>query len=165
MNQIYLIGMPLSGKSTISHHLAALLQLPVVDCDQLIQLRVEKKIPDIFNQQGEAAFRKIETQVLKTIQGPCIVSTGGGVVTQYQNIDIMQKRGVVIYLEINAETAQSRMKSSIEERPLLQGDKSWLHLFQKRKKLYEDAADYTIEANQAPKIVAGEIHTWLQSQT
>lgn len=165
MEQIYLIGMPLSGKSTVSHYLAALLKLPVVDCDHLIQLRAEKTIPDIFQEKGEMSFRKLETQVLKNIQGPCVVSTGGGVVTQYQNIEIMQKKGILIYLEINVETAQQRMKSSVQERPLLRDASSWLHLFQVRKNLYERAADCTIEASQAPETVAAEIHTWLQTQT
>ena len=121
---ISLTGMMGVGKSFIAGKLQEKLGVfSVVDTDFLIEKRVGKKIPQIFEQDGEAFFRDIEFQVIKEVF-ECenqIVSLGGGAFCFENNREIIKQNSFVIYLKADPETLLSRLKTSVN-RPLLKDD-------------------------------------------
>ena len=94
---IFLIGMMGCGKSTIAKLLAAKLSCPALDLDEDIISFEGRSIPDIFADVGEAGFRHCETAALHCVidEAPCVVATGGGIVTREENIALMRKAGLV----------------------------------------------------------------------
>jgi len=102
---IVLIGMPGSGKSTVAQHLSHLTGRPAVSLDRRVEARAGKSIPEIFAGEGEKAFRRLETEVLREAsrESGQILDTGGGVVTVPENRDLIRQNGVCILLERNLE--------------------------------------------------------------
>ena len=125
---IYLIGFSGTGKSLSGIKAAELLRLPFVDMDDLIEYRTQKSIPEIFEQDGEEEFRRIETEILQELsQKPSrVVSTGGGVPVQEENRQIMSSSGVIILLTASPKTIHRRLSTSQGKnrtiRPLLGDD-------------------------------------------
>ena len=108
---IYLIGFSGTGKSLSGIRAAELLRLPFVDTDDLIEYRTKKSIPQIFEEDGETEFRKIETGILREVSAKTsrVVSTGGGVPTVKINQDIMRASGVIILLTASPKTIHKRL--------------------------------------------------------
>ena len=98
---IILIGMPGCGKTSIGKALAAKTGRNFADSDNLITDTSGRSIPDIFNNDGEDAFRKLETDALKTLckQSGLVIATGGGVVMRPENKNIIRQNGIVVYLD------------------------------------------------------------------
>lgn len=127
MRTIYLIGFSGTGKSTVAGLLGARLGMPVSDLDALIVARAGRPIAEIFANEGEAAFRALETALLHDVaaRGPQIVATGGGVPTIAANLELMRATGWLIALEALPETlrdrlhAQARAEGRSGVRPLL----------------------------------------------
>ena len=123
MRPIFLIGFSGTGKSTVGRLLGARLGRPACDLDALMVERSGRTIADIFANDGEAAFRQLESAVLRDAaartDGP-IVATGGGVPTIAANREAMAARGWVIGLEASPETIYRRLRDTVEVRPLLQ---------------------------------------------
>ncbi len=119
---IFLIGMPSSGKSTLGRKLAAQLGYNFVETDDIIVNSQEKSIAEIFAQQGEAYFRTLERDLLHTL-GPnqkLVISTGGGMPCFHHNIDYMLQNGLCVYLNVPVQSIYERMISSHKnERPLI----------------------------------------------
>lgn len=143
MNNIYLIGMPGCGKSTLGFQVSLKLGRSLTDLDEFIVQREGKTISEIF-EKGESEFRKAETAALKTIseKDNLIVSTGGGIVTIPENIDIMKSSGKVIFIDASVEFIMD--KSSLEGRPLLKDKNKIYDLYRARISLYRKAADFTV---------------------
>jgi shikimate kinase len=118
---IYLIGFMGSGKTTAGKKLASLLGWSFIDLDQKIEDHTGKKIPDIFSNYGEDYFRKIESEVLRTLksQSKTVISTGGGTPCHGNNMDFMLETGLTIYLKLTPSQLNSRLSQSKGERPLL----------------------------------------------
>ena len=108
---IYLIGFSGTGKSLSGIRAAELLRLPFVDMDDLIEYRTEKSIPEIFEQNGEEEFRKIETGILRELSEKTsrVVSTGGGVPVMEVNREIMRASGMIILLTATPQTIHKRL--------------------------------------------------------
>lgn len=123
MNNIYLVGMMGSGKTTIATALGARLQRPVQEMDALIVAREGMSINDIFAQKKEPYFRAVETEVLRdvSVEKEHVISTGGGVVLSEENMQRMKASGVVVYLQASVDTLYHRLLDKTD-RPLLQGD-------------------------------------------
>ena len=125
---IYLIGFSGTGKSLSGIRAAELLKLPFVDMDDLIEYRTKKSIPEIFEDDGEDAFRKIETDILRELseKSSRVVSTGGGVPVREFNRQIMRNSGVIIHLTATPETIHKRLTTRQSRnrtlRPLLGDD-------------------------------------------
>ena len=125
---IYLIGFSGTGKSLSGIRAAELLKLPFVDMDDLIEYRTKKSIPEIFKDDGEDAFRKIETDILRELseKSSRVVSTGGGVPVRELNRQIMRNSGVIIHLTATPETIHKRLTTRQSRnrtlRPLLGDD-------------------------------------------
>ena len=105
-NTIYLTGFMGSGKSTIGPILANTLGWDFFDLDKLVENKTGKKIRDIFEQEGESYFRKIETDTLREISESknVIISLGGGTIANKENIEIMKNTGKIIYLKVSLDT-------------------------------------------------------------
>lgn len=108
------------GKSTVGRALAELLEFDFVDTDELVEARTQKRIADIFEQQGEAAFRKLETETLQDLEqrDSILISTGGGLPTQEGNLDRLKQHSLVVCLWASPERIYERVKTQTH-RPLL----------------------------------------------
>lgn len=146
MNNIYLIGMPGCGKTTIGRQVSSELNMEFTDLDEYIVKAEKRSIEEMFG-EGEAVFRKAETRCLLEIaqKNGHIVSTGGGIVVTEENIEIMKKSGTVIFIDSEPDTILKN--SSLEGRPLLKDKSRIYRLYGERADLYRSAADYTVENN------------------
>ena len=124
MNNIILIGFMGTGKTTIGKILHKKLQIPFIDMDSKIIEYTGKPINKIFEDEGELYFRKLERQLTKQLiqQNNQIISTGGGIVLNQDNINDLMETGLVICLCASIETIVKRLKND-ESRPLLLGNK------------------------------------------
>ena len=97
---IALIGMAGSGKSTVGKQLARMLDRRFVDMDEEIVKKAGKSIPDIFAEDGEEAFRSLETEVLSELsrQSGLIIATGGGVVARPRNLPLLRRNSRIVRL-------------------------------------------------------------------
>ncbi len=137
---IYLIGMPAVGKSTIGKKLAQNLNYKYIDTDILIEETYNKSIKELYTSEEE--FSDIESNVIKSIRGVTnsVISLGGGSVLRKQNIENLY--GVIIYLYMDLESIKQR--HVVTKRKILQ-DVSIEELFNSRKDIYNTTADYIIE--------------------
>lgn len=117
---VVLVGMMGSGKSAIGRNLAASLHVPFVDSDAAIEEAAALTIAEIFARDGEAFFRRRETEVLKRLLSgpPKIVSTGGGAFLSAENREAIAQMGVSVWLDADLETLWERVKNK-DTRPLL----------------------------------------------
>ncbi len=160
MNLI-LCGMMGVGKTTVGQSLSTLSQRKFVDTDGLIEEKYGK-IADIFAEHGEAYFRALETQTVKTLseEDNLVLSVGGGLVLQAENTALLKKRGEIVYLRAKKETLVRRLQQD-RTRPLLQGvdlETRIEELTRARAHAYERAADYVVEVDgKSPAQIAEEI--------
>jgi shikimate kinase len=120
---ILLTGISASGKSTVGRQLAKLLGLGFIDLDEVIEKVTRKTISEIFDSQGEPAFRELELQTLTTLQGlrSHVLAVGGGALLSPEAIKIAKKIGPLVWVQSSpAEIARRLFKrvSEIEKRPL-----------------------------------------------
>ena len=118
---IALTGFMGSGKSAVSKTLGKLTGYHVVDVDSEVQKQAGKTIQEIFDSEGEQAFRDMEMRAVARIaEGASqIISTGGGVVLKRENMDVLRTGGVIVNLKVSAETVHERTRHC-SHRPLLQ---------------------------------------------
>jgi len=118
---VYIIGFMGSGKSTAGKKLATSLGRVFVDLDRKIEEVAGKTIPQIFSEDGEGEFRKLETDVLHSFESEIntIISTGGGTPCHGDNMDFMLATGLTVYLKMTPEQLTSRLLESTGQRPLL----------------------------------------------
>ena len=124
LNNIILVGFMGTGKSTVGAMLAQELGWEVVDVDAEIVKSEGRAISDIFETEGEAAFRAIETTMLEKLladKRKLLIATGGGAVLAERNRELMMQHGLVVALLATAEQIVERVKHDTG-RPLLQGD-------------------------------------------
>jgi shikimate kinase len=144
-----LVGLPGSGKSTVGRQLARRLGLPFHDSDHVIETRLGCSIREYFEREGEERFRDLESEVLDalTLEGPAVVSTGGGAVLRPVNRQRLHQRTQVIYLRSTPDEVFRRLRHD-RNRPLLQVDdplERLKDLFAVRDPLYRETAHFTIE--------------------
>ena len=158
---LYLIGMMGSGKTSTGRPLAERLGYGFVDADAVIEQAAGCTIPEIFERDGEAGFRELETQVMSAIcqRHSLVVATGGGVVTQRKNWGLLHS-GIVIWLDVMRDQLLARLRADATERPLLQTpdpEAALDDLLAQRKPLYGEA-DLTVVIDQEdPATVADGI--------
>jgi shikimate kinase len=119
--KVYITGFMGSGKTTAGKKLAAVLGWTFIDLDKKIEEKAGKSIPEIFSQDGEDHFRKIESEALKVIENEidAVVSTGGGTPCYADNMDYMMATGLTVYLKLTPLQLLNRLSGSKEERPLI----------------------------------------------
>lgn len=124
MNHIFFYGPPGTGKSTIGKLLAQRLKLNFIDLDRVIEAKAGVTIPQIMEQQGEMAFRDLETAALQSLaaEKESIIALGGGALLRAENRSIAERHGTVLLLHAELETILKRLSESPNKRPLLAGD-------------------------------------------
>ena len=158
---IYLIGFMGVGKTTIGHKLAKTISYEFVDTDELIEQDNSCSISEIFKLKGEEYFRELEHNMLKSIAGKdkLVVSCGGGIIKNDDNIRLMKESGRVVLLEADAKVIYNRVKNC-HNRPLLEGHKNIddiNHLMSERQPLYDKACTDRVRVDKAVNEVVKEI--------
>lgn len=150
-NKIVLIGMMGCGKSTIANHISQNTNLISFDLDSFIEEKTGYKIKAIFKEKGEMEFRKLEQVYLIDLiaLSPDIISTGGGIIENQENIVLLKSAGyLIIYIKNSFEELALRLENQRKDRPLLNDNdwkKSLTKLLDKRNILYSMAADFIVE--------------------
>lgn len=121
IRHLALVGFMGAGKSTVGRLLARQLHMDLVDTDEAIELRTGKRVAEIFEQYGEPTFRLWERQTMEELlEGEeRILATGGGLVCQPGNMEILKRRSLVVCLWASPETLWERVRHQ-NHRPLLQ---------------------------------------------
>lgn len=162
MTTIYLTGCMGAGKSSVGRLLAGRLGRAFVDLDEEIAASTGLRPADIIREQGEAAFRKVEADVLRRVSliGEAVVALGGGTLERDENRDVVRRTGTLIYLEANPETLAARAAADgLESRPLLDGDAAarMRELLARRLAHYREA-DVTVSTEgRTAQAVAAEV--------
>lgn len=150
---VILIGFMGSGKTTVGLKLSYKMRMAVEDTDKLIERREDKTISEIFAENGEAYFRKLETELLEEIRErkyARILSVGGGTPVNPVNRQLLKECGTVVYLRVRPETVYERLKTDTA-RPLLQcADplSKIRELIASRKEAYEECADVILDVDE-----------------
>ena len=152
-----------AGKTTIGKMLAKILGYKFVDTDEWIEKEQERKISDIFAEDGEAVFRDMETDLLKRLQGReerFVLSIGGGMPVRVENRALLRELGTVIYLKTSKEEIVRRVSGN-KNRPLLQGgdlEEKVTFLMNAREDIYLETAHVeVITDGKTPSKVVEEI--------
>lgn len=143
-NKVFLVGFMGCGKSTFGRKLAKQLGWDFVDLDDYIEEQESSTISDIFSKYGEAYFRKLESEALKSSEGwgNTIVSTGGGTPCFNNNISLINKLGLSVYIKLAPEVLQARLEGEKNKRPLLADLDNEKLLEFITNKLLERSSDY-----------------------
>lgn len=160
MQNIVLIGMPGSGKSTIASLLAEKLGRRAVDADDEIVRLAGKSIPEIFAEDGEELFRNLETQVLAELgkQSQLVIATGGGCVTKKLNYPLLHQNSSIFWLQRSLDLLPT------DGRPLSQST-GLMDMYRIREPLYREFADYQISNNGSCEDTVQHILTILEGDT
>ena len=142
-----LVGMPGAGKSTVGALAAARLGMPFVDLDGEIEKAAGMPIPRIFETEGEAGFRRRETEALRRVAlvGGQVIAAGGGIVKSAENRELLRMNCVVAHITRPIEALP------MDGRPLSQGREALARLWRERAGLYAAAADAEIENGASPE--------------
>lgn len=163
-SNIVLEGFMGSGKSTVSELLSEELMLELIDTDEVIEDTEGRTINEIFETEGEASFREMETDLLEAIDSDhwreFVISLGGGMPVKEENRELLRKIGKVVYLRAKPETIFERVKDD-DKRPLLKTEDPLAkieELLEKRAAFYEDVADMIIDTDgKTPSEITKEI--------
>lgn len=152
-NNLILIGFMGAGKTSVGLAYANARNKRLLDTDQMIEQMAGMSIREIFDIQGEAAFRSMEAEMLKRLLEEAeetVISTGGGLPLREENQRILKELGRVIYLKVRPETVLNRLKGDTT-RPLLAGEDpkgKVCRLLSDRSPIYESAAHMTIDVDE-----------------
>lgn len=121
MPPIFLIGFMGSGKTTLGQAVSRASGLPFVDLDQWIEEQQGCSIGDFWQRHGEDAFRRLERQALAKLaeRHDLIVACGGGTPCYFDNMALMQRRGITVWLDASRPRLLSRLREAQAQRPLI----------------------------------------------
>ena len=151
---IFLVGMMGAGKSTVGVRLARRLDRAFIDADRELEERLGVSVPTIFEVEGEAGFRRRESQLLDelTTRSGLVLATGGGAVLSALNRQMLHSRGRVIYLQASASDLWQRLRRD-RNRPLLRTAnprERIQKLTQDREPLYQEVAHHIVTTSRQP---------------
>src|SRR6266550_8228315 len=148
---IVLIGMMGAGKSSVGRCLERRTGLALLDTDEIVSSKFGMSIPEIFAKHDENKFREAEAKALRAMAMPkqTIIVTGGGIVLRQENVELLRRMGVIVWLDGNEDTLFARA-SRKRNRPLLQTKnprKTFSRILRPRRSLYADIADVHVDAS------------------
>lgn len=135
-----------AGKTTVGRELAARLEVPFFDLDDLVEAAEKLSVKEIFAQRGEPYFRKRERDILRSTRhlDAGVIAAGGGTFTFDENIQFIQSEGISVYIAAPYALLRSRVADKAAERPLFRDDVAAHGLYASRIRYYR-MADVTIE--------------------
>lgn len=165
---IILIGLMGCGKTTVGKALSKRIGLPLLDTDAVIEEQIGKSISDIFQEEGEAHFRKLETALLRYLEtssasssGSAVISTGGGIVLRPENRSILRRLGFCVWLNVELPVLLMRTARG-NNRPLLRTEDrrgAMEKLLRERAPLYAETAHLRLDtAGMDVDLVARAVH-------
>lgn len=151
---IVLIGMPSSGKSTVGRLLAQMTGCDFIDTDELIDEKIKMPISDFFSLRGEDEFRKIEREVIKEIAGLTghVIATGGGVILNEDNLYALKYNGKVVFIDRPLYDLVAT-----EDRPLSRDRSALEKLYNERYPIYKASCDIHVNVKGSANDVASDI--------
>ena len=161
-SNVILIGFMGSGKTTIGRKLAQRLDEILIDTDNIIESNYGMKICDFFNNFGEEKFREVEKNLCiwceKNLNN-AIIATGGGMPTIYN----MKKLGKVIFLDTPFNEIKNRiLNDEIENRPMIKDLENTKMLYNKRFKIYQNMADFSVNTLDSKENIVEKIYHYLR---
>ena len=145
-DNIILVGMPASGKSTVGVILAKILGYNFIDSDIVIQEKEGRKLSEIIESEGVDGFIEIENKINAGIEAEkTVISTGGSVVYGKEAMEHYKNIGKVVYLKVSMEVLNKRLKDVKQRGVVMREGQSLVSLFNERSALYEKYADLTID--------------------
>ena len=166
MNQfstsLIMIGMPGAGKSTIGLMLAKALAKDFVDTDLLIQVRENKTLQDIVDNQGYLSLRAIEEKILlDTHYKDHVIATGGSAVYSEKAMHHLKQFGPIIFLDVPLHQLNERIKDFATRGLARRADQTFEELFNERRSLYQKFADLRIDcSDKTPEQIIDQIIYW-----
>jgi shikimate kinase len=156
-----LVGMMGVGKTTVGRRLADALGRPFADSDVEVEARTGRTVREIFEADGEAAFRSIESAVLRDALGaaePTIVAAAGGVVLDPANRELLRRAGTVVWLRAPVGVLVDRVASGVH-RPAVEVDPegTLMKMEDLRTGLYAEVADVVVDSTQPPDEVVASV--------
>jgi shikimate kinase len=166
-SNIALYGMMGVGKSTVGRMLAGQLGRAIADTDDEIVRWQGRTIPDIFAEEGEVAFRRYESTVVRELATyhDLVIALGGGAVLSDANVADLALTSVLIELRADVDVLVERLRAEADHRPLISGDDVDARIRRthaERAARYAEVADVTIDANVPPDQVVEQILDWLR---
>ena len=171
-HHVFLTGFMGSGKTTAGKTLAPLLKTRFFDLDEYIEKKEGRDIPTIFEEEGEATFRQMETSCLKELlklKEPHIISLGGGTVCFNDNLDRIKKNGTLLYIELPINILAQRIQESKFTRPLLKNltteelINNITEILSERKKFYEQAHILVNGLNLTPQLLMQKLSAFKEN--
>ncbi len=156
VQNIVLIGMPGSGKTTVGHEIAKMTGRRFVDTDDIISERAKMSIPDIFKEFGEPHFRELELEAVSDFakEKGLVIATGGGAVLDERNRKALAENGRIYYIRRDLDALAT------DGRPLSKSADELAAMFAKRDPIYRSCADFEVEncrcAEQTAKLILDE---------
>ena len=166
LNNIFIVGLMGSGKTSIGKLLAKRTGRLFIDIDNEIIKESGMTITEIFNKFGENYFRDLEHKILSKVKSieNHVISTGGGVILKLKNIKVMKNSGTIIFLDIDVETQLSRVRNK-KNRPLLDRNnmaENLVNIKKERDYIYKNISDYIISISGKNKSeIVGAIQNYI----
>ncbi|MGX4598833.1 shikimate kinase [Faecalimicrobium sp. JNUCC 81] len=151
--RIILVGFMGSGKTVVGKKLSKKLKLKFVDMDEEIERESNSSIEDIFEESGEEYFREKESNLLKRLLNKenIVISTGGGIIKEKKNCELLKKEKCVIFLDANEQTIINNVSYDLNKRPLLKNSFNLYEtinkLLSQRYKKYNNISKIKINVN------------------
>lgn len=145
-DHVFFVGFLGAGKSTLARNLGQLFHRRYVDTDRLVERKSGRTVTQLFEQEGEARFRELETDVLRGLrqERSLLVSCGGGIVETPENIELMHEMGHCVYLDGDLDDSLRQIRRS-DTRPDFRSAEHAAELLGHRRPLYRQAADLTLD--------------------
>ncbi len=156
---LFLVGFMACGKSTVGPALGARLGCAFIDLDQRIEAETGCTIGDLILRDGEAAFRRLETEALRAVaREAAVIAPGGGAITREENRDLMRQAGLVLWLDAPFDLCWQRIRQDGVVRPLAPDPETARGRYDQRLPLYRQASlRVSIDARQTPGEIADRI--------
>lgn len=140
MKNLVLVGMPGCGKSSVGRALAERLGRPFADCDTGIEERCGRSIPEIFDSEGEAGFRRREQELLRELskRSGLVIACGGGALTQSGNLELLRQNAIILWLRRDLKKLPTEGRPLSQSRPIEE-------LYRERETQYREAAELVVD--------------------